>query len=274
MPIRDDQSLGADDACSWDYRDEDDPYEDDDFEPPVSFAEDLVASLPGFWANHLNYFADPRACHPEFHWLGLDVEDAAESALRDGDRWPVIRVPFGGGHSVQVHWGNMPGEATMDWLVVHADWHQYGFLATLDGHNAGPGLAWRELLHIARTPDLAAEGLHDPHERLLLLIPALGDSEVPDEAAGIVTEALRHVGVPEVIAPAMAEGLLVGAWQPTTWRVPEPSAVSGGTAEAPPAILVCDTRRSARNGIALALGVSREQHLALAAALGMSVPVG
>ncbi|WP_078851373.1 hypothetical protein [Streptomyces sp. NRRL S-237] len=59
-------------------------------------------------------------------------------------------------------------------------------MATIDGHHAGPGPSSRELAHIAATPDPEATGVHAPGVRLLLLLPALDDADLPSEATRLV----------------------------------------------------------------------------------------
>lgn len=74
---------------------------------------------------------------------------------------------------------NLADDAGTIYVVSHAEWDRHRHLATVGGHQAGPGLSWRELVQIAGTPDLDAAGIHAPHARLLLVLPALGDGDLP-----------------------------------------------------------------------------------------------
>ncbi|MFG2332716.1 hypothetical protein ACGFMM_24220 [Streptomyces sp. NPDC048604] len=241
--------------------------------------DDLLA-LPGFWAACLMWLCQTEEDEPEPAWFGVDGADvdAAYEALSDPERWPVFRVPFGGGHTVIVSACNLPDDSGTEYFVTHPAWgRRRGHLATLDGHYAGPGLAWNELLHIARTPDLQAPGLHDPDARLLLLLPVLGDDQLPPDAGGIVRDALVRVGVPACEAPRVSEALLVDHpfWEPAGWVLPSSSPLSGASSsddEAFDGILLCDESYSPRFGVRLAQGITEEQTRALARALGTWPP--
>ncbi|MEU3792371.1 hypothetical protein [Streptomyces fructofermentans] len=242
-------------------------YEDD----PLVAGEELL-SRPGFWAAHLLWLGETgEGPEPEPAWFGADEADAdaAYEALCDETRWPVFRIPFAGGHSVLVLGRNLAEDAGTEFFVTHPSWDRLGHLATADGHQAGPGLAWRELIHIARTPDPAAEGVQDPHARLLLLLPALGDADLPEDALGVLRDALVRVGTPARRAAAVAEALLVEhpLWEPATWTPQGPSPLSGGQGPFT-GILCCDESGSPRCGTRLAQGISLEQSDRLARALG------
>ncbi len=239
---------------------------------PLSAGEDLL-SLPGFWAVHLMWLCDMDGEHgePSPEWFGADAADAdaAYEKVTDTERRPAFRIPFTDGHSVLVVYRNHPDDAGIEYLVTHPDWDRPGRLATLDGHQAGPGLAWRELAHIANTPDRDAPKVHDPHARLLLLLPALGDEDLPPDAEDLVAAALLHVGAPKSETSHVASALLRDhpLWQPAQWTLPSASPLSG--AEEPfTGILCCDEPMSPRCGVRLARGMTREQNDRLAGALG------
>ncbi|MGW7530579.1 hypothetical protein [Streptomyces sp. NPDC054783] len=63
-----------------------------------------------------------------------------------------------------------------------------------------------------------AAGVTDPHARLLLLLPVLGDAAVPEEAVTAVVEALVAQGAPEP-SEALARHLLQGhpMWGAEDW---------------------------------------------------------
>ncbi|WP_406192554.1 hypothetical protein OH807_01165 [Kitasatospora sp. NBC_01560] len=70
---------------------------------------------------------------------------------------------------------NLIGDSGIDHLLAQPDWPRAEKLAGHDGDWNGPGLSWRDIAHIAETPDLAAPGVHDtaaptppaapPHQR-------------------------------------------------------------------------------------------------------------
>ncbi|MEV8533910.1 hypothetical protein [Streptomyces sp. NPDC051211] len=237
-----------------------DSFDDD----PLVAGEELV-SHPGFWAAYLMWMCDPEEYEgpPTPEWFGADAADAdaVYKALVDEDNWPVIRVPFGDGHTAVVM--NRPYDVGTQYLVTHPDWGQHGYLARIDGRPEGPGISWRELTHIARTPDLEAPGIHDPHARLLLLLPAMSDEEALDgeDAADVIAEALVRVGAPASRAPRVAE-LLVDhpMWDPIGWWLPDEQSFGG--------IFRSDDPRSPRHGMRLAQGITQEQNEQLARALG------
>ncbi|MGW3396763.1 hypothetical protein [Streptomyces hydrogenans] len=190
------------------------------YESAPLVAGDELTGLPGFWAAYLLWMCRTEENPPEPSWFGADEADtdAAYEALADETRWPVFRIPFSDGHSVLVVGRNVADEPGTEYVVAHPAWDRRGHLATIDGHHAGPGLSWRELTHIAGTPDPEAPGIQAPHVRLLLLLPVLGDSDLPGDAAAFLGDALvRAGGRPGGI------GTSAGREPP-----PGPSAVGGG----------------------------------------------
>ncbi|MEU5275132.1 hypothetical protein AB0G87_01790 [Streptomyces asoensis] len=235
---------------------------------PLAVGERLL-ELPGFWAAHLMWLSETREYDSVPEWFGVDGADVAEAweALSDEDRWPVFRIPFAGGHTAVILGCNLRDDPGTEYLITHADWGRHGRLATLGGHQAGPGLSWRELTHIARTPDLNAPGVHAVHVRLLLLLPALGDQDVPDDAPEVLSDALAQADLPD--PRGLAEALLEGhpLWEPAEWTFATASPLSGSQKPFP-GILQCDGPISPRSGTHLAQGITREQSERLARALG------
>ncbi|MFB7669581.1 hypothetical protein ACFC1R_37715 [Kitasatospora sp. NPDC056138] len=240
---------------------------------PLVAGEELV-SHPGFWAAYLMWMCetDDEEGEPAAEWFGADATDAdaAYEVLMDNENWPVFRIPFGGGHTAVVMGRNLPDDSGTEYFVTHPGWQpgRHGYLATIDGHQAGPGLSWPELTHIANTSDRTAPGVHDPHARLLLLLPALGDENAPADAADVITGALVHVGAPADEAPRVAALLLDHPlWDAAHWSLPGESPLTGG--EQPfGGILQCDGPYSPRSGVQLAKGITRQQTERLALALG------
>ncbi|MGW6394693.1 hypothetical protein ACWFR1_30240 [Streptomyces sp. NPDC055103] len=238
---------------------------------PVVAGEELLA-MPGFWAAYLMWLSrteEDDDTTPE--WFGVDGADAdaAWEALSDEDRWPVFRIPFAGRHSVTVLGCNMPDDPATEYLITHPAWGRHGHLATVGGHQAGPGLSWRELHHIARTPDLEVPGVHSSYARLLLLLPALGDRDLPEVARDVLGNALVLGGVPAALAPHLAGALLTDhpLWEPAEWALAAASPLSGSQ-EPFRGILHCDGFMSPRCGTTIAPGITRDQSDRLARSLG------
>ncbi|MFJ9446960.1 hypothetical protein ACIRRH_34680 [Kitasatospora sp. NPDC101235] len=112
-------------------------------------------------------------------------------------------------------------------------------------------------------------GVHDPNARLLLL-PALGDSDLPADAADVVRGAQMWAGAPETETHRAAEALLLGHpyWEPAGWSLPSASPFSGSSKESFTGILCCDEPGSPWFGTRIAQGITREQSDRLARALG------
>ncbi|GAA1113120.1 hypothetical protein [Kitasatospora arboriphila] len=239
---------------------------------PLVAGEELL-SHPGFWAAYLLWMceSDDEDAEPGAEWFGADEADvdAVYETLLDAERWPAFRVPFGGGHTAVVVSRNLPDDGGTEYFVTHPDWRRHGHLATVDGHQAGPGLSWPELTHIADTADRTAPGVHDRHARLLLLLPALGDDNAPGDAAEVIAEALVRIGAPAEEAPRVAALLLDHPlWDAAHWSPPGRSPLSGGGAQPCDGILQCDGPYSPRSGVQLAQGITVEQSERLALALG------
>ncbi|MFD8596635.1 hypothetical protein ACFV1L_16700 [Kitasatospora sp. NPDC059646] len=215
----------------------------------------------GFWSNHLLPMCRfvPGEDRPEPEWFGDDGADADALAevLLDDRAWPVFRVPFGGGHRAVVAYRNLVGDPGTDYLLDRPEWPRAARLAGYDGDWYGPGLSWRDLAHLADTPDPDSPGVHDGAARLLLLLPLLADDEVPPEAPARVSAALTAVGAPDGSARDTADHLLRNRRPAAGPRAVAGSPLSGG-----------DHRRTAPGPVASALTLTRPQRDALADALG------
>lgn len=169
---------------------------------------------PGFWAAHLVDLCDDES--PEA--FGADAGDAGAvlERLHDRSAWPVFTVPLGDGFSIVVHYNNGEEHASTDYFLVHPG-SPDAVLASTDQDRTGPGLCWPELAAILPAP-AGAVGVTDPHARLLLLLPALGDSAPPAEAVDAVVEALIAQGAPDECEP-LARRLLGGhpLWGARPW---------------------------------------------------------
>ncbi|GAA1929728.1 hypothetical protein GCM10009837_64330 [Streptomyces durmitorensis] len=172
---------------------------------------------PGFWAAHL---ADLGEGFPA-DAFGVDAADAgaALELLHDRSAWPMFRVPLAGGFAILVHYNSGEHFTTTDYFLTHRDWPDSRalVLASDDQDRIGPGLCWPELAALLTAP-AGSTGITDPHARLLLLLPVLGDTEAPPEAVSAVVEALVAQGAPPA-CEALALRLLAGhpMWGAATW---------------------------------------------------------
>ncbi|GAA4926265.1 hypothetical protein ACFPM3_09505 [Streptomyces coeruleoprunus] len=217
--------------------------------------EELVTG-PAFWYLHLCLWQeDPDDLLERYDADPADI-DALYERLTDEEAWPLIRVPFGGGHTAVAAYRNFPEDSGVDWFVHHPEWGRLGHLGQMDGHDRGPGLSWRELTAIAAAVPEGADGLTDPAERLLVLLPMLGDADTPPEAARVVAAALAECGIPEDHAVDLAGRILDDGFSSLPrWEVREGSPVP-----------VCADDGSPRT-IPLAKGITPAQERSLAEAL-------
>ncbi|ROR38162.1 hypothetical protein [Kitasatospora cineracea] len=141
--------------------------------------------------------------------FGADY-DAAEDfhrRLRGRADWPIFTVPVTAGR-LHIVYRNVEEDTGTDYLLHHPDWDRAELLAQDDGHFMGPGLSWPERAAAADN-GLAGGSTTDPCSRLLLLLPAFGDTALSAGAAERLTEALRNrtaVEAPEQLAAALLEG--------------------------------------------------------------------
>ncbi|MDQ0990529.1 hypothetical protein [Streptomyces sp. V3I7] len=129
--------------------------------------------------------------------------------LFDCERWPVFRVPAADGPGVVVIHRNMVGDYGIDYLLTHPGRSYAQQVAGWEGGLSGTGLPWHELVRIAETPSPTAEGVRDTAARLLLILPLLSDSDVPETAPARLGAALTSAGAPQDTVSHTAEHLLV-----------------------------------------------------------------
>ncbi|MEU6488583.1 hypothetical protein [Streptomyces sp. NPDC046887] len=176
---------------------------------------------PLFWLGHLGSCAahDPQAQELLF---GADYEaaEAFHGRLWERADWPVFTVPLAAGHRLHIVYRTLEGDGGIDYLLHHPSWPEAELLASDDGHFSGPGLSWPELAEAAGS-ELPGGCTGDPDARLLLLLPALGDHDIPEAAVARLAAALRaRTGTqapPEEVATALLAGQ--GRPGPAVWTV-------------------------------------------------------
>src|SRR5262245_2196467 len=222
-------------------------------------SEDLGGD-PAFWFAHLMLtLGDHLSTDPEQYGVAASTFDAMVDRLGDHFQpWPVFRVPFGGGHTILVVYSHFDA-FQIEYVVRHPDWGRLGFLGDFGPEPRGPGLSWAELIAIAeaRPPDGAARaGLSDAAQRLVLLLPMLGDAATPADASTVVAEALVRCGMSADVALRFAAELIGSDMSR------KPSWSAGPDNPVP----VCSWHNSPRQ-VPIALGITPDQALALADAL-------
>ncbi|MFI2207052.1 hypothetical protein ACH47Z_41440 [Streptomyces sp. NPDC020192] len=226
-------------------------------------ASEQLAREPAFWLVHLLVTMGDLSADADEYGVTPSAYEAMLERLSDAEQpWPVLRVPFGGGHTAFAVYANFEDENTVEFAIRHPAWGRLGHLGQCGPESAGPGLSWAELTAIAASvPESASDtgGLVDPAQRLLLLLPMLGDSATPEEAWTVVARALSNCGIPGDVALRFARELL---GTEADDRHVEPFWTVAGDNPVP----VCSSRYSPRQ-VPIALGITLNQAQALADAL-------
>lgn len=181
---------------------------------PVVDGRSLVHES-GFWAAHLADLGRDFSAED----FGADAADAGAvlERLQDPAAWPVFTLPLRGGHAIVVHYNSGEVVTSTDYFLTHPQWSESLVLASNDQDRIGPGLCWPELAALLDAPD-DATGITDPDERLLLLLPVLGDIRIASDAVDRTMDALIAQGAPEECEP-LARRLLEGhpMWGAARW---------------------------------------------------------
>ncbi|MFI9318688.1 hypothetical protein ACIGXI_02710 [Kitasatospora aureofaciens] len=228
------------------------------FEDEELLPGEALATEPAFWLAHLVLITDHQAEDPEVYGVAPDAYRAMLERLFGAEAPTLLlRVPFRHGHTACVIYQNFEDECDTDFLVHHPAWGRFGFLGQFGPHGSGPGLSWPELVSLVRSEaDPDAEGLRDHAQRLLLLLPALGDADTPlEEARRTVAGALAAVGFRPDVVVEFAAQLLGEPERKPRWFL---------TSDSP--IPICSSNYSPRQ-VPLALGITEEQTRTLATAL-------
>ncbi|WP_215788716.1 hypothetical protein [Paractinoplanes bogorensis] len=163
------------------------------FHPPVDEAVPTDAtSWTGeepFWPAFLLSVGGSETAAIAFDADPADVEEYAEDLHRP-DNWPYVVVPLASGHRVYVLFRNYEDDSGWDYLLQPAGADRVATLAALEGHFRGPAFSWPELVAVANQPDHGQSAA----ERLRLLLPAMGDDDLPDDAEQVISAAFVAVG--------------------------------------------------------------------------------
>ncbi|MFF7381216.1 hypothetical protein [Streptomyces griseoluteus] len=172
---------------------------------------------PLFWLGHLSSCVRSEDAEGLLFGADYDAADDFLRRLRERADWPAFTVPLADHHRIHIVYRTLADDIGVDYLLHHPEWDQAEVLARDDGHFMGPGLSWPELVAAADNA-LPGGSTSDPHARLLLLLPAFGDDEVPDDAIERLRVAIcarTSVEAPEALASALLEDQ--GAPGPARW---------------------------------------------------------
>ncbi|MGW3888957.1 hypothetical protein ACWD69_09730 [Micromonospora chokoriensis] len=185
---------------------------------------------PLFWPT---YLCDTVAYHDTSVVIAafeVDEEDCLSyyDRLTNPEAWPVYRLGLRDGqHEIDVVSRNVPGAGNTEFVLSRSGGRHPLELAVVGGHELRPGLSWPELVATAAWSD-APFGVVEPDARLLLLLPALGDPDLPAEAASTLAAVLANCGAGSRVAE-LADWLL---HEPEGWpqwrRGPNGAVVCGG----------------------------------------------
>ncbi|MER7758175.1 hypothetical protein [Streptomyces sp. NPDC097619] len=195
---------------------------------PLTHRPELLEE-PLFWLGHLASCVHGEEDAELLFGADYDAADEFQGELWEKAEWPAFTLPLPAGHRLHVVYRTFEDDAGVDYLLHHPDWDRAELLACDDGHFRGPALSWSELVGAADGA-LPGGSTTDAHARLLLLLPAFGDDEVPEDAPDRLAEALRALtGVedPQALAVVLLEGQ--GAPGPVHWTTtPQGPKVNNG----------------------------------------------
>ncbi|MFJ3929311.1 MULTISPECIES: hypothetical protein [unclassified Streptomyces] len=175
--------------------------------PPLAHQPELLEE-PLFWLGHLYPCSLDEDAEELLFGADYEAAEVFHRELRERAEWPVFTIPLAAGHLLHVVYRAWKDDPGVDYLLHHPGWERALLLAKDDGHFTGPALSWPELFSAADN-GLPGGSTADPHRRLLLLLPALGDDNIPDDAEHRLTaalSALTAVEDPGELAAALVEG--------------------------------------------------------------------
>ncbi|MFE9802878.1 hypothetical protein ACFYP6_29090 [Streptomyces goshikiensis] len=163
---------------------------------------------PLFWLGHLYSCAHDEDVEELLFGADYEAAEVFHRELLERAKWPVFTVPLAAGHLLHIVYRTWKDDPGVDYLLHHPSWERALLLAKDDGHFMGPALSWPELFSAADN-GLPGGSTADPHRRLLLLLPVLGDDRIPDRAThrlGAALSAVTAVEAPKELAAALVEG--------------------------------------------------------------------
>lgn len=216
-----------------------------------------------FWLYHLSRspFVWSYAEKAQEDFLLKPHEEACDEfhqrLLRDAE-WTAFPVPLKSGSSLHIVYSPMEeSHVCVGYHLSHPGWDQTETLAYLYGNYDGyPALSWPELAAAAGS-GVPGGSTEDPHKRLILLWPAMGDDAIPEQAAATLSAALSAcTSVPD---PDRLARLFVAAQKCARWRFED-------------SVRVTDHRASVRTPPGHHRSLSRDGLARVSAAL--ELPVG
>ncbi|MGW7486506.1 hypothetical protein [Streptomyces sp. NPDC054786] len=182
-----------------------------------------------FWPGHLYSIAQREETEELLFGADHDAAEEFHRQLTERANWPVFTIPLGAEHRLHVVYRTDNDDPGVDYLLHHPAWERALLLARDDGHFMGPAMSWSELISAADN-GLAGGSTTDPHARLLLLLPAMGDDDLPDSAMPRLAAALdarTSAEAPHDLAAALVEDQ--GSTGPTSWTTHNGVLANDGT---------------------------------------------
>ncbi|MBM0238258.1 hypothetical protein JNW88_15870 [Micromonospora sp. ATA32] len=167
-------------------------------------AADSIVAHPALWSHYLSgVMGTERESEAAFE-VSAAGYDAMFAVLTDPERWPVVSVPLGGDAWLRIVFRNFEEDAGLD-FVEERPGRPAKVVASIEGHGFESAMTWAELLAAAALPDGRLTGA----QRLVLMLPMLGQQELPDDAGAVLDKALAGTGAGnrEALAAAMLDGL-------------------------------------------------------------------
>lgn len=198
---------------------------------PLADGAGLMAEK-AFWVAYLESAMGLEDMELVEEAFGIGADDSADcyERLCDPRQWPVFRIPLRSGATLDVIHRNLEDDPGIEFVLTTAQRPAPWTLATVEAGFSGPGLSWRELIGAAETGNGDAEpenAVLSRAERLLLLLPATGDADLPGDAVSTVATALGELGAgagTDELARVLL-GERPELWEPARWTRGQDGAV-------------------------------------------------
>jgi hypothetical protein len=165
----------------------------------IVHAADGLVEYPAFW---LHYLSGPLGVHREAEAaFEVQVADyrAMRTVLNDLERWPVVSVRLDGELWLRIVYRNVEEEQGLD-FVEERPGQPAKVVTSVEGHGFTSATTWAELLAAAALPDERLAWA----QRLILMLPMLGQQELPEDAEEVMHGALDGIGATNRAALATA----------------------------------------------------------------------